>query len=322
MAADTHNDSRPRKKKMQGAWKRTVRKQNIIAEKNVSQRRKNISGKNTSINRQNAARKSAVAKRKIYAAKSSSGNRKISAKKKGILVSRKRSKNKGGNFKRFCLTGIASALLCSVAGFLLWYLSFENLSLENYVAVTYSGYNTEGTAQISLQESQEYESFLKTVDVRLLTQNGNLKNGDVLDIQFIYDEETAKASKFRIESDDCLVKVEGLPEGRQLSTEDLFRDIHICYEGIAPKLSLSVSNNSTDPFLQTITYRILDQKTYYDIQDTFLVEAVFSEKDAIINEYIIPSSEDSYCREFHIEETDRYIRDTSQISQEQIDVLN
>ncbi len=322
MAADTHNDSRPRKKKMQGAGKRTVRKQNIIAEKNVSQRRKNISGKNTSINRQNAARKSAVAKRKIYAAKSSSGNRKISAKKKGILVSRKRSKNKGGNFKRFCLTGIASTLLCSVAGFLLWYLSFENLSLENYVAVTYSGYNTEGTAQISLQESQEYESFLKTVDVRLLTQNGNLKNGDVLDIQFIYDEETAKASKFRIESDDCLVKVEGLPEGRQLSTEDLFRDIHICYEGIAPKLSLSVSNNSTDPFLQTITYRILDQKTYYDIQDTFLVEAVFSEKDAIINEYIIPSSEDSYCREFHIEETDRYIRDTSQISQEQIDVLN
>lgn len=323
VVTENRKNTSQKKKKMQGNGKRTVRSKNIRIDKNKYVDKKSKRLKNSYPNKGNTVKKN-------IAAYKNANTKKKRAVKTGTVPKRSaapvnngyRQKQKKHRFKKFCLAGLAAALLCSAAGFLLWYLSFENLSLENYVAVTYSGYNTEGTARVSLQEPREYKSFLKTVEVRLLSQNGNLKNGDVLDIRFIYDEEAAKANKFRIESDDCLVEVEGLPEGRQLTAEDLFRDIHISYEGIAPKLSVSVSNNSTDPFLQTISYRIPEQKTYYDVQDTFTVEAVFSEEDAIVNEYIVPSSEEDCRKEFQIDGADRYLRDTSRISQEQIDTLN
>jgi len=282
----------------------------------VKREKKNLDGRtghNKTVRQNKAVRSSKKNGKKKY---------RPEQKKNTIGYIPKKRKKKKTPWGKICAAIFAAALLCGVAGFSLWYMSFEKLELEDYVAVTYSGYNTEATAQVSLEESEEYEDFLESVEVKLLSQNGNLENGDVLDIRFIYDEEEAKTNKLRIREDECLVEVEGLPDGKQLSNDDLFSGVRISYEGIAPLLSVSVSNDSTDPFFQTITYRIPDQKTYYDTGDTFTVEAVFSEEEAVVHEYILPDTENGWQKEYSVENADRYIRDASHISEDQIQILN
>ena len=209
---------------------------------------------------------------------------------------------------------------CTAAGFVLWYLSFDNLLPSDYIHVTYSGYDSRGTAALSIEGAEEYAAFLEDTEVRLLTENGNLKNGDILDIQFLYDEEKAKEEKLRIKEDSFQIEVNGLPEGRELTREMLFQDIRISYEGTAPELSVSVTNESSDPFLQTVAYEITDRKETYDIGDTFTVTAAFSEEEAVSYEYAVSAAD--YSQEFTVENADRYLRSASQLTQEQIDLLD
>lgn len=234
---------------------------------------------------------------------------------------KKRRRKKRG-FAKTLLTVIAILLLLGISGFALWYFSFEKLNLEDYVSVSYTGYDTEGTAALSLLETEKNIPFLKDVEIRLLSENGSLQNGDSLDIHFIYDNASAKEQKLRIESDQCQIEVTGLPEGKELSTEDLFRDVRIVYEGTAPELSVTLVNDSADPFLKTIAYEITDGKTYYDIGDSFIVKASFSRECAVENEYIVASSENACTKEYCVEGADRYIREVSELSPELIQTLD
>lgn len=235
---------------------------------------------------------------------------------------RKKRRRKKHSPARLCFILLLFLLLLGGAGFLLWYFSFEKLDLEEYVAVAYSGYNTKGTAMLSMQESDAYDTFLEDVEIELLSENGSLQNGDLLDIRFIYDEASAKAQKLRIKSDSCQLPVDGLPEGKELSADTLFRDVRIVYEGTAPELTVAVTNESTDPFLKTVSYEITDAKQFYDIGDTISIKAIFSQEAAIANEYRTDSSEDSFKKEVAIESMDRYVRDASQLTMEHIQTLN
>lgn len=210
---------------------------------------------------------------------------------------------------------------CVIIGFVVRYLSFDNLQPKDYIDITYSGYDSRGTAALSIQETEEYAEFLEEAEIRLLSENGNLKNGDLLEVHFLYDEEAAKEQKLRVKEDSFQIEVSGLPEGRELSVDDLFRDVAVTYEGTAPELSVAVANQSTDPFLQTVSYEIVEQKACYDLGDTFVLKATFSEEEAISHEYAV-ASQSEYEKEFTVEHADRYLRDSSQLTQEQIHILN
>lgn len=235
---------------------------------------------------------------------------------------RKKARRKRRSGKRKGLLLLFVLLLLGLAGFLLWYFSFEDLNLEDYVDVSYSGYDTEGTASLSIHRAQEDIPFLDEVEVKLLSENGSLQNGDSLDIHFIYNEDTAREQKLRIEADTCQIEVEGLPEGKHLSTEDLFRDVRISYEGIAPQLTVTVTNESTDPFLSTVSYEIIDEKAFYDLDDTICLRADFSEEEAIRSEYIVEAAKENCQKEYIVENTDRYIRDSAEVSEDLIDMLD
>ncbi len=216
----------------------------------------------------------------------------------------------------------AAAFLFAVIGFGVWYFSFDKLNPEDYVAVTYSGYDTRGTASLSIRETEEYETFWEDAQINLLSENGSLKNGDHLDVCIIYDPEQAKQQKLRIQEDSFQIEVNGLPEGKELSADDIFSGVHIDYEGIAPELTLTVTNESDDPFLQTVIYEIAEPKTFYDVGDTVRINASFSEEDAIAHEYAVSLSEEECSRMYTVENTDCYLRDASELSADLIQTLN
>ena len=244
--------------------------------------------------------------------------------KKTAASSRRRKKRppKHLDLRKFFSVTASVITLLGITGFLLWYFSFDTLDLKDFTEVSYSGYNTKGTAELSILEKEEYEDFLEDVEIELLSENGSLENGDFLEISFLYNKEAAKAHSLRIESDTCQIEVAGLPEGTPLSQELLFQDLEVSYEGIAPALSVQLENNSDDPFLQTVQYEIMDARPFYDNGDTFSIKAAFSEEAAILHEYALPSSEDDCILKVSVEDRDRYIRDASELSSEQLHTLN
>ena len=212
--------------------------------------------------------------------------------------------------------------LIGITGFLLWYFSFDTLDVDDVLALSYSGYNKKGTVSLSFAEDMAHSAFLDNAKLQLLSENGNLANGDLLEIRLIYDKNDAKAQGIRIKEDTCQVEVKGLPKGKRLSSEELFKGLEISYEGIAPALTITVANTSSDPFLQTIEYELIEPKDFYASDDTFSVKAELSEEEAIKNEYILPSSEDAYISEYTLDNRDRYLRDASELSASHIEALN
>lgn len=161
-----------------------------------------------------------------------------------------------------------------------------------------------------------------------------MSNGDILDIQLLYDAASAKAAHVRVESDTCQLEVQGLPEGKELSPQKLFEGLNISYEGTAPALTVTIQNSSDDPFCQLIRYELTEPKEYYDVGDTLTIKASPPREEAILHEYILsaptgtaadPEADEeiySDTAEYRIEAADRYIRSTAELSDEHLAALD
>lgn len=234
---------------------------------------------------------------------------------------KRKKQKKQRSMRRIILAAILSVFAIALFVFLFWYSSFETVSLEDYVAITYSGYNTKGTAHLSLKPSAKYGSFLDDLKVELLSDNGKLQNGDQLSVYFVYNQDFAKEQGLRVKADSCQITVAGLPEGKPLSVSTVFDALSLTYEGIAPELTISLENTSSDPFLQTIVYQIEAEKPFYDLGDTFTITASFSESLAVENQYIC-EKESNYRRQYSIENRERFVRDASELSAEHLQTLH
>lgn len=239
-------------------------------------------------------------------------------KKKG----QKRRPPKQFHLGKFFSAMLSVFLLIGATGFLLWYFSFDTIDVSDIVELSYSGYQKKGTVSLSFIPDENYAPFFEEAELSLLTENGSLQNGDILEIQLLYDKAAAKSLGLRIREDICRIEVEGLPKGNRLSSEDLFAGLDIRYEGIAPMLTVSAINTSDDPFFQSIRYEITDEHKFYDLGDTITVQAILSEEAAVQNHYILPSSEDAYFHQISITQRERYLRDASELSDSYIEELN
>lgn len=275
----------------------------------------------------------------------------LEQKNKEIYMAAKRQKTKKKIYKRrrprhLDLTKFFSIMasvvsLIGITGFLLWHFSFDMLYLEDIVSVSYTGCDTQGTAITGVSVngatySPAVRSLLEDAELLLLSENGHLSNGDMLDIQLLYDASLAKAAHVRVESDTCQLEVQGLPEGKELSVQKMFEGLNISYEGTAPALTVTLQNNSDDPFLQAIEYDLSEPKDFYDIGDALTITATLSKEEVLLHEYILPAPKGSDpvtdsdtdaevysdTAEYRIEAADRYIRSTAELSEEHIAALD
>lgn len=259
-----------------------------------------------------------------------------------MAANRQRAKKKNAgkrrprhlNLTKFFSIMVSVVSLIGMTGFLLWYFSFETIRVEDIISVSYTGCDTQGTAITGVSVngavySPSVRAFLEDTEL-LLSENGHLSNGDILDIQLLYDTAFAKAAHVRVESDTCQLEVQGLPEGKELSPQKLFEGLNVSYEGTAPALTVTIQNSSDDPFCQLIRYELTEPKEYYDVGDTLTIEASLPREEAILHEYILPAptgaeaDEEVYSdtTEYRIEAADRYIRSTAELSDEHLSALD
>lgn len=198
--------------------------------------------------------------------------------------------------------------------------SYEPISLAECSVISVSGFNENGTASVTVNAMEEYSEFFATVKAKL-DRTEQLKNGDEITISYEFDEDLAKELRLRVNGEDSVATISGLPDGKVIHIEDLFDNLHIEYSGISPCIKIAFENLADDPFLQSIEYEILGEKEHYKNGDTFTILAKFDEEEAIKRTYDIEPGADGYQKTYTIGGFDAYITDASQITPDMLKQL-
>lgn len=249
---------------------------------------------------------------------------KIRIKKKKIIKCRNRRRNR--NLELAVKIGLC-VIFVAVGGLGIYqFVTKEDVKLAELTKISLIGYDSEGKINVELDATPvmdklpQLQQVLDTVEMDF-SQEEHLSNGDTVEITYTYDEELAKELDIRLGDDKSVLTVENLPQAEKITMEDLFEDVELVYEGIAPALQVSVNNNSEHPYIKTMDFVIRNAKEFYQKGDTITIDAVFSEEDAIAYRYAVEKGTDGYSKSYDLDGIDSYLTDEKQLSQDAIDTL-
>ena len=217
-------------------------------------------------------------------------------------------------YLRVCFVCALVAVLFTVLYVFLNDASKTTIDLKDVTHITLTGFDGEGVLTANIDVDEKYGAFYQTVSVDFSKSSG-LSNGDEVTISFNYDKAVAKTYNLKVKANDMHYTVNGLVRATPVSENDIFEGLDINFEGIAPLATASLDTSNTK-FKDVVTYEIIDEKEYYDAGEIIKVRAVFDEADLeeLTYKATVPSEE--CIKEFIVEDVDRYITDTDQITDE------
>lgn len=218
--------------------------------------------------------------------------------------------------------------LCIATGIVGAYLYFgkKDVDLSELTKISLVGYDTEAWIKAEVDGSEyaaelpDLQQVLATVEMDF-SKVEHLCNGDVVEITYTYDKELAKELDIKLGDDSSILTVENLPQAEVITLEELFADVELVFEGTAPALKASVENNSEHPYIKTMNFIIRDAKEFYEKGDTIIVDALFSEEDAIAYRYAVEKGTDGYSRSYSLDEIDSYLTSAEQLTEEAREIL-
>ncbi len=199
----------------------------------------------------------------------------------------------------------------------------NTLDLKNYVQVTFSGMDTKGSAQVAVDWSalenamdeagrgdrMDAISLETSVEVNA-NPTEELTNGDTVTVELRYDEEIADRMKLKLVNTSLNFQVSGLEEG---TPADAFADLEVSFEGIAPRGTAVVTNNSQDSFVKTISYNV-EPSSDLSNGDTVTVTALYNEYNAEDQRRYLPETSKTYT----VEGLDEYVQSYDQLDEDTI----
>lgn len=237
------------------------------------------------------------------------------------MTDRQNKKRKKNKQKCITIMLMAIAMLITTVVIIIWNAEYTRIDLNKLATVSFTGYNTCGTANVDLKTDSNYPSFCRSITYEL-SQNGDLKNGDEITLDFEYDKDLAKKYKLYVKEKEEHITVSGLPEAKEVSLEELFQNCKVSYEGIAPEITIQLENTATDDYLKTVTYELQTESKSYQLGDVFTVIANFDTEEAVCRGYAIEEGAGGYNKEYTITGLDAYLEEVSEISKEQIEELD
>ena len=176
--------------------------------------------------------------------------------------------------KKQKIRGIAIivVIIAAIIGVSLFVNRKEKLNLDDYISVNYTGYDTVGTATATF----DFEKFDRDVKLKMryknsteqtalfndiyedinksiafdLSKESELKNGDKIELKWNCQKEIA-LNEYNIIL-NCKDKTLDVNQLKPTKKVDLFKDVTIQYEGIAPNIRVTIQNNSTDSVLSSL----------------------------------------------------------------------
>ena len=227
----------------------------------------------------------------------------------------------------------------AIAGLIAYLLftPYETLELNKFYTVKYDGYDSNGTAEIVPDKERldaaidavktdyreafihlhsctdaDYDDFAASFTAAL-SRTDQLSNGDTIGVSYACDMALAKKLNVRIENANETVTVEGLPVVTILTKEDLFRDLSVNCSGISPDVTVSIVNNSPDPFIRSIVYQPLTPKERYANGDVVSVRAFFNAEDALAQLYAVNCPTEECVNDYTVSVEQSYVTDAYQL---------
>ncbi len=140
----------------------------------------------------------------------------------------------------------------------------------------------------------------------------NLSNGDEVVVTAQIDNDAVEQYKIRFEAKEKRFVVEGLPE---VQTIDLFENIEVAFQGIAPNASAIVIDENTDYY--TMMHYNIDKDNNLDIGDAITVTAEYDKEQLLKAGYVAESD----TKEFVVSNISRYISELADIPEEVMESL-
>ena len=217
---------------------------------------------------------------------------------------------------------------------------YATIRLKDYYYKTYSGYNGKGSIELRFDEGrfnekiqealanyekslikdkeigeEDYRRLVTTLAVKAPPEH-SLKNGDTALIRYACDLDLASRLNIRIEGREEEIKVSGLREAREITVDELFRDVELHLEGNSPKISLAVVNNSEDEFIRDVVFNPVEFRDYYSVGDVVKVRAYFSEAECLKRMITVEKPSEECVREYTVEDTNEYLTKAADIPKE------
>lgn len=216
-------------------------------------------------------------------------------------------------------------------------LPYESIDLCNLAVVDFGGYNTAGTAEVSMDEEvvnafllkvkndykeatfhntdptdEDYVLFRSSLNYSLDKTEG-LANGSKIVMRCTYDEELAKKLKIEVESCERELTVGGLPTITKLSINQLFEDLSVTFSGVSPNLTIAMQNNSDNPFIKRMGFEIVDPKELYRAGDIVKIKANYSDDLIMETRYMVDGNPEDCVKEYEVTCDSEYITRVSDL---------
>lgn len=167
-----------------------------------------------------------------------------------------------GKKKKFWIIGAAAAAAVALIVILVVVLGQpKKINLEKYVEINFSGYNTKGRAEVSIQWEELSEKLMDILDgnsgallaatgtVQVsLDQDSGLSNGDKVTAEISYNNELLEQYNFQFTGKSVSRTVEDLEE---LEEVDPFGDLTVSFTGISPDGQAEYEYTGSNPLFST-----------------------------------------------------------------------
>ena len=210
----------------------------------------------------------------------------------------------------------------------------KKIDVMDNLTVKFDGYDGYGTAELENKYSWENEAFeaagieniegLDTFAEAFMIENAvsyevtpkeNLSNGDEVTVKASIDQTILENYDIELVADsERKFTVENLSE---LSTVDLFENIDVKYQGIAPDVTATLVDANPDYYVGVQRYTI-NKTSNLNIGDIITVTAEYDKNRLSQAGYIAESD----TKEFVVPETDKYVMSISEIPDEVIQKMN
>ena len=248
--------------------------------------------------------------------------------KRVIVQPRRRKMSKRRRTIELVVKGVALATFAFAVAFAVYMIGiarYDVINLSELTSATLTGYDGNGTLDVETEVLPEYGAFFETLKVEILesdkTKNGELSNGDKLEIEYSYDKDMAKSLGLKVKGKKETVTVKDLPEATVISKEELFSGISVETEGVAPMMTVNVINNTTDEVLKTVEFSIVDPRECYDDGDVVTIRASFDSETLAKYTYEIEGEGDSLTKDYTVTSKERYLTDISEVPDELLEEM-
>ncbi len=268
-------------------------------------------------------------------------NSSINPKEQGIVLSEENSKSKGK-----LIGTLAIVAVVIIVGILYFNNRKIPVNLNKYVTISTEGYNTLGQADYQFDYNSFYEDYKDKIKMQTnngksvmvqdwlgdnyfavemlreyfggsLNQTTKISNGDTITFSWHCEDDVIKELfNCKLNYSDINVKVSGLDE---IQTFDPFQYIDVEIEGILPKVTISVNNNSNNEVIGDMYFSPVINPTMKNGDKITVQATVRGSEEKFIEKYgMLPSPVE---KQYNVNGFHEYIFTKSQLTKKHMEEL-